>query len=58
MKRFLCLLLTLLLVCGTFIMEPAIFSSAQSVTLGDGNDDKKINANDALIVLKVTVGKQ
>lgn len=57
MKRLLCLLLTCLLVCGTIFTEPVVFSQAQTIIYGDGNNDKEINATDALITLKVAVGK-
>ena len=57
MKRFLCFVLTLLLICGSFIMEPAILSTAETLPYGDGNHDQKVNAGDALIALKVSVQK-
>ncbi len=57
MKRFVCILLTLLLVCSSNMIEPAIFSSAETLSYGDGNHDQTVNASDALIALKVAVQK-
>lgn len=57
MKRLQCLLLTIALLFGMICMQPATTSLAATVNLGDGDNNGKINAADALIVLKVSVGK-
>ena len=58
MKRIICMVLTLVLFCASFTAHPALLTFADSPNYGDGNDDEKINASDALIVLKVAVEKQ
>ena len=58
MKRLQCLLLTIALLFGMICMQPGTTSLAATVNLGDGDNNGKINAADALIVLKVAVGKQ
>ncbi len=58
MKRFQCFLLTVTLLLSVVFVQPATLSMAATNNWGDGDNNGKINASDALIVLKVTVGKQ
>ena len=52
MKKLLCLLVTLcLLWCA------ALPAAARTVTPGDVNVDRQINAKDALLILRYAVGK-
>ena len=63
-----CLMMAFVLVLGTFAMADATFVTNTDVTgtdvtgtdvlaCGDVNGDKKINAKDALMILKAVVGK-
>ncbi len=54
MKKCLCLLLIAVLICSTLLLTPA---AADAIIYGDGNSDQKANAADALICLRITVGK-
>ncbi len=58
MKKFQCFLLTLSLLFGMICIQPATTSLAATTNWGDGDNNGKINASDALIVLRVAVGKQ
>ena len=58
MKRFQSLLLVLCLLFGILTTSPGTLTLAATRTWGDGDGNGNINATDALIVLKVVVGKQ
>ncbi len=57
MRKILSLLLTVVLVFGVITIHPATLSLAQGECWGDGDGNGKVNASDALMVLKVAVNK-
>ena len=58
MKRLQSFLLIIALLFSIVFVQPATLSLAATTNWGDGDNNGKINAGDALIVLKVAVGKQ
>ena len=58
MKRVLSVFLSILLCFSILTIHPATLTFAFNHAWGDGNGDGKVNANDAIIVLRVAVGKQ
>ncbi len=58
MKKLQCICLAFVLLFTTAILPPAAQTSADAIVYGDGNNDTKVNAADALIVLTVAVGKR
>ncbi len=57
MKKMISLLLALVLAVSLFTTTPAA-KTADKLLFGDGNSDTDINAADALIALRMAVGKQ
>ena len=57
MKHIISIVLAFILCIAPLTASPALISFANTLNYGDGNNDKAINANDALLALRITVNK-